>query len=130
MNNKLFQYLDLRFQNENLDYKNCNRILEDNKNMLLPIKLGYYNSYENYYILTSLLCMVLRKKYPLGIKYSSCYLPIETFGINCSCYNIVLYESALNKIKWNHDEIIKTSHKNYRGEDTLGIIFEINGKEN
>ena len=124
MNEELFQYLDLRFQDENFDYKSYKQILKDNKNMLLPIKLGYYNSYKNYYNLTSLLCLVLRKNYPLGIKYNSCYLPIETLGIKCSHYNIVLYEPALNKIKWNHDDTIKTAHDSYCGKDSLRLIFE------
>ncbi len=74
-------------------------------NMKLPFKIGGYFSGDNYYKLTNIMCSILKKRYPEGIRYSSCYIPVETVGIECSDYNIALYENTLEKIKFLNFEI-------------------------
>ena len=64
----------------------------------LPLKLSLIpTKKDKYYKLTNLICDNLKKDYPEGIKYSSCYLPIETIRISSNCYNLVLYENGIKK---------------------------------
>lgn len=80
-------------------------------NMKLPYKIGGYFEGDNYYKLTNSMCSVIKKRYPMGIRYSSCYIPMETVGIECSEYNIALYESALSKVKFQSFEIKTNTNK-------------------
>ncbi|WP_270810023.1 RES family NAD+ phosphorylase [Hungatella effluvii] len=121
-NKELFDYLDSYYGILTLnDFTNINE-LEENDGLKLPMKFGVFNQREQYYNITNQLCNILSKDTADGIRYSSCYLPLETVGINCSDFNIVLYREGISKVKFiNH--IIKTSIHSYDYTDFLKIIL-------
>lgn len=92
-NLEVFEYLDNHFGIVNpTDLK-----IEDG--LLLPYKFGVMNKKHQYYELTNQICDVIAKFTPDGIKYSSCYMPLESCGLNCATNNIVLYHSGIEKVK-------------------------------
>ena len=99
-NKELFDYLDLHFGH--IDLCNLSSIDEIKKTqgIVLPYKFAVLNQKENLYNITNELCKTIRDNYPNGIRYSSCYVPLETPAIVCSYYNIVLYPQGINKVRF------------------------------
>ncbi|MBO3424406.1 hypothetical protein [Clostridium perfringens] len=116
-NRELFSYLDSHYSSLSLDdFKNMNEL--KNNSLELPIKFGVFNKRDEYYNLTNKICDILSKSNPNGIRYSSCYIPLETIGIACSDYNIALYHDGISKIKFINYEI-KTNINDFTGADIL-----------
>lgn len=122
-NKELFSYLDSKYGrisiNDLTDINELNR----NGGLELSVKFGVLNQLEKYYNLTNQLCTILSKDTPDGIKYSSCYLPIETVGIECSDFNIVLYNKGISKIKFVEHKI-KTNVLDFDYIDFLKILIK------
>lgn len=122
-NKELFNYLDSYYGALTLDdFKNINELKADG-GMQLPMKFGVLNQLEQYYSLTNQLFDILSKFIPEGIRYSSCYLPLETVEIKCSDFNLVLYSKGISKAKYiNH--ITKTNTLDLDYTDTLKNILK------
>ena len=88
----------------------------------LPMKFGVLNQLDKYYDLTNQLCNILSEDTPNGIRYSSCYLPMQTMGIECSDFNIVLYSEGISKVKLV-DHKIKTNINDFDYTDLLKFIL-------
>ena len=99
-NKELFEYLDSHFGR--VELCDLSRLDETNppQEMILPYKFAVLNRKENLYTITNKLCRAITEFYPEGIRYSSCYIPLETPGIVCSHYNIVLYSQGIRKVKF------------------------------
>jgi len=108
-NQALFDYLEKRFGTVTVDdissLKQC--LMDAKEEIKLPYKFALLNQNEEYYNLTNELCAIIEKQYPEGIRYSSCYIPAETPGIECSEYNLALYSEGIRKVKFT-DYSIKT----------------------
>lgn len=99
-NEELLKYLDQKFGNINADDISKEDILSE-KNFYLPFKIASIVKKNNtYYGLTNDICDILKRYYPDGVRYSSCYAPTETIGIVSNCYNVVLYKSGIKKIRF------------------------------
>lgn len=121
-NEELFSYLDSHYGVLTLDnLTNINEVKE-NGGLELPMKFGVLNQLDKYYNLTNQLCNILSKDTPNGIRYSSCYLPMETVGIECSDFNMVLYSEGISKIKLIDHEI-RINTKNFDYTDFLKIFL-------
>ena len=132
-NKELFQYLDSKFGNINADDISKDDVLTS-KNFYLPFKIAVMVKKDNaYYKLTNDICDILKKYNPDGIRYSSCYTPAETIGIASNCYNVVLYNSGIKKIKFIEvNECINVSkNKEYpfTSLNIAKIILEMNSHE-
>lgn len=122
-NKELFSYLDSYYGVLTLDdFANTNELIE-NSGLQLPMKFGVLNQLEQYYNLTNQLCNILSADIPDGIRYSSCYLPLETVGIECSDFNIVLYSEGISKVKLI-DHKIKTNILDFDYTDLLKVIMK------
>ncbi len=122
-NKELFSYLDSYYGVLTLDdFANTNE-LNENSGLQLPMKFGVLNQLEQYYNLTNQLCNILSADIPDGIRYSSCYLPLETVGIECSNFNIVLYSEGISKVKLI-DHKIKTNILDFDYTDLLKVIMK------
>ncbi|WP_195954753.1 RES family NAD+ phosphorylase [Clostridium tertium] len=122
-NKELFSYLDSYYGVLKLDdFANTNE-LNENGGLQLPIKFGVLNQLEQYYNITNQLCNILSEDIPDGIRYSSCYIPLETVGIECSDFNIVLYREGISKVKLI-DHKIKTNIFNFDYTDLLKVIMK------
>ena len=93
-------------------------------NFWLPFKLAVMNRKENYHIITNKLCDILKKKYSEGIKYSSCYLPLETIGIDSNCYNLALYENGMKKLRFTGYETKINTKKDFTSTNLAKIILQ------
>ena len=97
---QVIKYLDQKFGNINADDISKEDILSE-KNFYLPFKIASIVKKNNtYYGLTNDICDILKRYYPDGVRYSSCYAPTETIGIVSNCYNVVLYKSGIKKIRF------------------------------
>lgn len=115
-NKELFRYLDDKFKHIDIeDFGSIRECIYNAKEGLrLPYKFAVLNKKENLYDLTNKICEILQRKYKNGIRYSSCFIPFESPGIECSEYNLVLYENAINKMEFCDYEIkIKVSRGIY-----------------
>ena len=102
---ELFEFLDGIYKQKGIrndDWKH---------NFDLPYKFASLNNGPNLYDMENMVCDVLKKRYPQGILYSSCYLPVATIGIGCSDYNIVLYEEAIKRLKFLDYEVKSNKEK-------------------
>lgn len=117
--------------NENL-FKVINEYLNDDclKNLFktikhpsFPLKLGYIFQNEDYYEITNSLCDTLKNKNTKGICYSSCFIPFETVGIECSNYNVCLYENSLKSLEFIKAEV-KTNTKKFTGINAIEMILK------
>lgn len=108
-NKKLFDYLEQKFGSISLDDLSSlkNTVLDPKEEIKLPYKFALLNQGEKHYNLTNMLCKIIEKQYPDGIRYSSCFIPMETPGIACSEYNIALYPPGIKKLRFT-DFSIKT----------------------
>ena len=121
-NEELFSYLDSHYGLLTLDdLADINDVIE-NGALELPMKFGVLNQLDKYYDLTNQLCNILSEDTPNGIRYSSCYLPMQTMGIECSDFNIVLYSEGISKVKLV-DHKIKTNINDFDYTDLLKFIL-------
>ena len=107
-NNRLFELLDTYFVNDKIEMLKYRDVLTKD-NIVLPFRLGHIYPSKNYFDFTNRLCNVLKSIAPYGIRYSSCYIPVETVGIESSHYNVVIYKAALNSIRFYKYEV-KENH--------------------
>lgn len=122
-NKELFSYLDSQYGVLSLDDFADMNGLKENGGLQLSMKFGVLNQLDKYYNLTNQLCSILSKETPDGIRYSSCYLPFETVGIECSDHNIVLYREGISKIKFVEHKI-KINIQDFNYTDFLKIIMK------
>lgn len=122
VNRDLFASLDSYYGKLTLDDFTDMNELRENGAFELPIKFGVLNQRGKYYKLTNQVCDMLSKSTPDGIRYSSCYIPIETMGIQCSDYNIVLYHEGIVKTKLVDYEV-KINQRDFTGADVLKIML-------
>jgi hypothetical protein len=94
-------------------------------NLWLPFKLAVMNRNENYHIVTNILCDILKTRYSEGIKYSSCYFPIETIGIDSNCYNLVLYEDGMKKLKFLDYETKTNKMKDFTSTNLAKLMLSL-----
>ena len=122
INKELFEYLDSFYgdlQPDDIrDWKN---------NFDLPLQFAVLNKRNQYYETTNCITDILRKQTPCGIRYSSCYLPMETLGIVCSDFNVVLYKEGISKVKFIRADI-KTNEQKLSDVDSIKIVCEISKK--
>lgn len=98
-NKELFEFLDEFYADDDYDSITLKSVVSK-YNMNLPFRLGHLYSSEKYFNFTNMLCSILKKNTPSGIRYSSCFIPAETVGIECSHYNVVLYDDAISYLKF------------------------------
>ena len=115
-NKKLFEFLDKHYGNLQPD-----NIKDWKNNFDLPLQFAVLNKRYQYYEITNKIADILRKKSQYGIRYSSCYLPMETLGIVCSDFNVALYDKGIAKIKFLSAEI-KTNDKQISDVEILKIV--------
>lgn len=118
-NQDLFHYLDNKYGQLDLD----DFSIYDISTMELQFKYGVLNKNNMYYKLTNMICNTIKKNYPDGIRYSSCYMPFDTIGVECSIYNVVLYSTGIKKIKFKKQEI-KINDFNYNETDVVRTLLE------
>ena len=118
-NKDLFDYIDEHYKDLSLnDLK-----IADAKRLDLPLKFGFVNKKEEYYKITNNLIEPFKKKYPDGLFYSSCFLPLSTAGIICSDSNCVLYKSGMNKVRFINASI-RIKESNISGVETIKLLVE------
>ena len=108
-NEDVLKLLDSVYTDRNFDDISLRDVIKGN--LVLPFRIGAINRREEYYKITNELCSVIKGKYPKGMRYSSCWIPFETVGIECSEYNIVLYEEGLDSIRYLDYEIKTNTSK-------------------
>lgn len=118
-NQDLFYYLDNKYGQLDLD----DFSIYDISTMDLQFKYGVLNKNDMYYKMTNMICNTIKKNYPDGIRYSSCYMPFDTIGVECSIYNVVLYSTGIKKIKFKKQEI-KINDFNYNEIDVVKTLLE------
>lgn len=121
-NNKnidLFYYLDNKYGQLDLD----DFSIHDISTMDLQFKYGVLNKNDKYYEMTNMICNTIKKNYPDGIRYSSCYMPIDTVGVKSSIYNVVLYSTGIKKIQFRKHEV-KSNDFNYNETDVVRTLLE------
>ena len=112
-NRELFSFLDSYYGVLSLDdFTNMNEI-KDGEDLKLPLKFAVLNRPEDT---------------PEGIRFSSCYIPMESIGIECTDFNIVLYSDGISKIKYiNHE--IKLNMSDLNHIEILKIIVKLNSEK-
>ena len=121
-NLEMFKVLDNHYGKLNIDDVTDDDV--KNNNFDLPLKLAVLVTKDDtYYHLTNEICDVLKRYYPDGIRYSSCYAPIETIGISSNCYNLVLYEEGIKKISFVDAKELVYNQK-MTSTDLIKIMFE------
>lgn len=119
-NEKLFDVLDNYFGEvypENIQWDDVKN------NFSLPFKLAVMNKGKEYYKITNKVCDILKKQYPDGVKYSSCYFPLETIDIESNCFNLALYKSGIQKVKFLKHEIKTNSMPGFTSSEVAKIIL-------
>lgn len=118
-NQVLFHYLDNKYGQLDLD----DFSIYDISTMELQFKYGVLNKNIKYYKMTNMICNTIKKNYPDGIRYSSCYMPIDTVGVKSSIYNVVLYSTGIKKIQFRKHEV-KSNDFNYNETDVVKTLLE------
>lgn len=118
-NQDLFHYLDNKYGQLDLD----DFSIYDISTMELQFKYGVLNKNIKYYKMTNMICNTIKKNYPDGIRYSSCYMPIDTVGVKSSIYNVVLYSTGIKKIQFRKHEV-KSNDFNYNETDVVRTLLE------
>lgn len=116
-NRELFDFIDAYY----LGYTLEDLQMKEAKELELPLKFGYLNKREEFYKTTNKLLEPIKRKYPVGLSYSSCYIPVVTVGIVCSDTNVVLYKKGMNKIRFV-PSTIKTNNSKFNGTDILKLL--------
>lgn len=104
-NDEIFAFLDKHYgkltPNDLSDYS----YVTHNGGLELPFQFTIVNQGSQLHEVTNMLCDALTVHTPEGLRYSSCYIPLEAPGISCTHYNLVLYEKALSKIRFVKSEV-------------------------
>lgn len=124
-NDKLFKYLDEYYKAVQLD----DLQIKNAKDVDLPFKFATINKKEEYYKLTNRLLKPIKNKYPDGIIYSSCYLPVSTIWIECSDMNVALSNKGMNKLKFLKAEI-KNNNRTFDGVDIVKMLIKTKDNKN
>lgn len=113
-NTALFDYLEQKIGCISIDDLSSlkENVLDTKEEIKLPYKFALLNQSNNLYYITNELCRIIEKRYPEGIRYSSCFIPMETPGIVCSEYNLALYPTGIKKIKFIDFSIKAVSNNN------------------
>jgi len=127
INKELFEILDNYFGDTDYSKIGLSTLTTPESEIKLPWLLGQINPYDNYYSITNKMCDILKQKTPNGIRYSSCFIPMETVGIQCSEYNICLYKSGISNIKFVN-AIVKTNVNKFDSTDLANLL--LTNKEN
>lgn len=127
INKELFKILDNYF--DDIDYSKIglSTLITTDDEIRLSWRLGRINQRDKYYSITNKMCEILKRKTPNGVRYSSCFVPIETVGIQCSEYNICLYESGMKDVKFTN-ATIKTNINKFNSTDLVNLL--LTNKEN
>ena len=116
-NRELFDFIEARYNGYTLN----DLQMKEAKELDLPLKFGYLNKREEFYKTKNKLLKSIKRKYPEGLSYSSCYIPLATVGITCSDTNVVLYKKGMNKIRFVRSTI-KTNNAKFNGIDILKLM--------
>lgn len=113
-NKDLFSYLEQRFGAIAIDnlVSIKSNVVDAKEEMKLPYKFALLNQREGLHNLTNQICKVIKKQYPEGIRYSSCFFPVETPGIISSEYNLALFSEGIKKVKYIKHNIKTIDFKN------------------
>ncbi|MCI6329355.1 MAG: RES family NAD+ phosphorylase [Erysipelotrichaceae bacterium] len=122
-NTKIFEYLDNIYG----DIQLSDLTIKIAKDIDLPLKFGVLNKKDLYYKTTNKLISKIKEKYPEGLSYSSCYIPMSTIYIECSDSNLVLYEAGMEKVKFVKS-IIKNNTTKFTDLDFYKILIETKNK--
>jgi len=109
----LFEFLDKLFSDINLDDMppECYSDDELYKDMIkvdLPLRFGAMNRRNQLYEITNRMsdALIYSSDHKANaIRYSSCFVPIETACIISNAYNLALFEDGFNKVKCVNHEI-------------------------
>jgi len=112
-NVELFKFLDDFFSNINLydmppESFNQEEVFKDLIKIDLSLRFGAMNKKTQLYEITNIMSNALVNssgRKADALRYSSCFIPIETAGIISNTYNIALFESGFNKVKFTNHEI-------------------------
>ncbi|MDE6105221.1 MAG: RES family NAD+ phosphorylase, partial [Clostridia bacterium] len=118
-NKEIFEYLDDYYGDLQPDDIKDWKIDFD-----LPLQFAVVNKRNQYYETTNMIADVLHKRSSYGIRYSSCYLPLETLGIVCSDFNVVLYDKGLEKIRFLQAEV-KTNDIIFSDVDFIKMVCKV-----
>lgn len=122
-NSDLFDYLDGHYGHIKLkDLCGLDHVRERG-GLELPFKFAVMNQRDQLYGLTNELCDVLKKSNPCGVRYSSCYVPVETAGITSNAFNLALYRDGIDKLRFV-DSKIKTNDSNFTCVDIVKCLVE------
>lgn len=122
-NNKaLFDIIDAHFSDTDFSDIKLSTLKNSKEEIKLSFRIGHINQKDEYYKITNNMCSVLKKQNPNGIRYSSCYFPIETVEIISNTYNICLYEDALENIKFANYNI-KINNSKLTAESVVNLIL-------
>lgn len=99
-------------------------------NIVLPFKFAVMNQRNQLYDITNQLCDVIREKYPDGLRYSSCYCPIETIFIASNCYNVVLYSDGIPKVRFQKSEVKTNNRSDFTSVMMAKILLNVEKKVN
>ena len=122
-NKNLFELLDSAYDDQDFSKIRLEDIRAKN-NMEVSFRIGKIVQ-KNFYKITNKLCSILKRHTPEGIRYSSCYVPIETVGITFSAYNLVLYSSGISKIKFSN-YVIKSLDTDISAEKLDELLIKNN----
>jgi len=96
--------------------------------MELPLKFGILNkNNDTLYNITNKMCNVLKSSFqsPIdGIRYSSCYIPLEDADCISSYYNVVLYEKAIGKLRPILPATEKVNDKRINSIESIKMIWK------
>lgn len=113
-NKELFNYLEQKIGAVTIDdlISLKTNVVDAKEEIRLPYKFALLNQRSELHNLTNKVCKVIKKQYPEGIRYSSCFFPVETHGIISSEYNIVLFPEGIKKLKYMKHTIKTIDFKN------------------
>ena len=99
-NKELFNYLEQKIGAVTIDdlISLKTNVVDAKEEIRLPYKFALLNQRSELHNLTNKVCKVIKKQYLEGIRYSSCFFPVETPGILCSDYNLALYSEGIKKL--------------------------------
>lgn len=120
-NRQLFELLDGHLENIAVEDLKYDALQND---LILPFKFAVMNQGQQLYKITNILCDIIREKYPMGIKYSSSFCPLETVDIESNCYNVVLYEVGISNVRFIDYEIRENTNKDFTSENVVAIILD------
>lgn len=121
-NKELFKILDNHFDDTDYSKIGLSTLTNIDDEIKLSWRLGKINQRDKYYYITNKMCEILKRKTPNGIRYSSCFVPMETIGVQCSEYNICLYESGIKNIKFTN-AIIKTNTNSFDSANLVNLLL-------